>query len=382
MRAILAFSGDPITFGHFDVVSRAARTYDEVVVAIGENPDKSGNYLFSFPERLKLANKCLNSFDNVSCITFKGLLGEYAYRNGFDVIVRGVRNNTDLEAELVQFSVNETLHPSVDTVFFPTRRHLSHISSGVVKAIVAEGGDVSKYCQLCVKEELEKRILNKFTVGIAGGIAAGKSYVAKKMVSELNKYVKASYISLDSIGHYVLESSNGEVYQRTRDKITEIFGQSILKPNGAIDRKKLGKVVFSSPNSLGKLDKIMHEPMMARLYEETRELSNGIIVIEGAILVEAEWTNLVNNNVILVNSLEKIRLKRLIKRANITEREALSKIRRQITAGQRKRRLQHQIKNQGWGRLWDINNTGKELDLTKIAKQIIDIANPNNGSVV
>ena len=78
MRAIYAFSGDPITCGHIDVVRRAATTYDEVTVAIGENPSKQGQYLFSLEERLCMAEKCLEQFPNVSCLSFIGLLGEYA----------------------------------------------------------------------------------------------------------------------------------------------------------------------------------------------------------------------------------------------------------------------------------------------------------------
>ena len=278
MKAIYAFSGDPITHGHMDIVQRASNTYDEVIVAIGDNPSKSGNYLFSISERLELAQKCLGHFENVTCLSFSGLLGEYTYRHGFDVIIRGVRNNSDLEGELVQFAVNETLHPSVDTVFFPARRQLSHISSGIVKAIVEEGGDVSDYCPLCVKEELERRILGRFTVGIAGGIAVGKTYIAKEFLKRLEKRITTSYISLDEIGHQILESSEGEIYEKTRTKIAERFGSQIVDKSGSINRRRLGKIAFSDPESLVDLNRIMHEPMLARLYEQTRETTSSAII--------------------------------------------------------------------------------------------------------
>ena len=116
MRAIYAFSGDPITYGHIDIAQRAARTYSEVVVAIGENPQKVGDYLFTSDERLALSQQCFDGLDNVTCVRFTGLLAEYAYRNDFDFIVRGVRNNSDLEGEMVQFAVNDILHDGVDTV--------------------------------------------------------------------------------------------------------------------------------------------------------------------------------------------------------------------------------------------------------------------------
>ncbi len=380
MRAIYAFSGDPITNGHIDVVRRAARTYDEVVVAIGENPHKQGQYLFSTAERLRLAANSLSRFKNVTCVSFGGLLGEYAYRNSFDVIIKGVRNNTDLEGELVQFAVNETLHPAVDTVFFPTRSSLSHISSGVVKAIVAEGGDVSKYCPLMVKEELEKKILGKFIIGVAGGIAAGKTHVAKKLVTRLGHDLTASYVSLDSIGHHVLERSDSIIYQKTRERIAGIFGSQILRKNGSIDRRALGKIVFNDPAALALLDDIMHEPMMARLYEETRTLPVGVVIIEGAILIEANWTNLVNNNVLLVNATNAIRLQRLTRRAGISKDEALVKIDRQISQKRRESIMKERISEHGWGRFWKLTNNGRDVSLEAIAKEIVGIYVNHSGA--
>ena len=374
MRAIYAFSGDPITFGHYDIVQRAAKTYDNVVVAIGENPQKTGNYLFSLKERLALAKQCLHPLKNVTSLAFSGLLGEYAYRNGFDVIIRGVRNNSDLEGELVQFAVNKTLHPSVDTIFFPSRPELSHVSSGVVKAIVAEGGDVSKYCPLCIKEALEKKILNKFTVGIAGSIASGKTYIAKRLVSDLRKKSTASYVSLDAIGHYILENSQSLIYKNTRKRIARQFGQNVMRSNGSIDRKILGKIVFTSPAALSELNKIMHEPMMARFYEETRELPGGIIVVEGAILVEAKWTNLVNNNVILIDAPEDLRLSRLSARSDIPADEAIAKIRRQISAEERKSLITNRINEHNWGRLWEIGGEESLPNTTDIVKEIIKLS--------
>lgn len=374
MKAIYAFSGDPITLGHIDVVRRAARTYDHVLVAIGENPNKRGNYLLSVAERLELAKTCLREFANVSCAAFEGLLGEYAYRHGFDVIIRGVRNNSDLEGELVQFAVNETIHPSVDTVFFPTRRHLSHISSGVVKAIVAEGGDVSAYCPLCVKETVEMKILGKFTVGVAGGIAAGKTLIAKKLVAKLNRSITASYVSLDDIGHQVLADQGSPIYHNTRRQIANEFGQNLLLADGAIDRKALGKIVFSDRAALAKLNSIMHEPMMTCLYQQTRELPIGVIVIEGAILVEAKWTNLVNNNVIIVDADESIRLRRLLDRQGIEEHEALTKIHRQITNDRRRAIMEKRIGKHNWGRIWYIDNNDVEPDVSVIVREIADLA--------
>ena len=243
LRAIYAFSGDPITFGHIDIVKRAARTYPHVLVAIGINPSKANRYTFDDEERLAMAELCFEDLPNVECKIFQGLLGEYAYRHGYDVIIRGIRNNSDLESELVLYKVNETLHPELDTVFFPTKPELSHISSSVVKALIRESGDVSKYCHLGVKEALERRLLKKSLIGLSGGIACGKTYLAKKLINLLNEEIQATYISLDEIGHYVLSDHSHRLYRRTRDLIVKTFGDEVANLDGTINRKALGAIV-------------------------------------------------------------------------------------------------------------------------------------------
>jgi pantetheine-phosphate adenylyltransferase len=373
MRAIYAFSGDPITYGHIDIAQRAARTYSEVVVAIGENPQKVGNYLFTSDERLALAQQCFDGLDNVNCIRFTGLLAEYAYRNDFDFIVRGVRNNSDLEGEMVQFAVNDSLHAGVDTVFYPTRPELSHISSSVVKAIVAEGGDVSNYCPLHVKEALERRIRGTFTVGIAGGIAAGKTYVAQQLIEQLQKQVTATYISLDEVGHYVLSDADGAIYRKTRDRIAAAFGQHLVLEGSAIDRRALGQIVFANPTALTQLNQIMREPMLTRLYEETQTSPRGIVVLEGAILVEAQWTKLVNNNIILVDASEAVRLERLMNRSQIEMDEARPKIERQVNSDERRTMMEQHLANDRWGRLWHLNTDDGNPDIAALCNDILAI---------
>jgi pantetheine-phosphate adenylyltransferase len=374
MRALYAFSGDPITYGHIDIVERAARTYREVVVGIGENPQKTGKYLFTTAERLALARECLAHLPNVTVTIFGGLLGEYAFRHGFDVIVRGVRNNSDFEGELVLYSVVESLHHQVDMAFFPARRSLSHISSGVVKAIVSEGGDVSKYCPLRVKEELEKRLLGRFSVAVAGGVAAGKTYVARELVARLSQRLTASYVSLDNVGHYILGPSPEPIYQATRQRIAERFGAQVMLTDGTIDRRILGRIVFGSHLALDDLNELMREPMLARLYEETCRLPHGVIVLEGAIFVEAGWTNLVNNNVILVDAPEAIRQQRLMARSGIDADEARTKIERQITPARRKELMQRRIREQRWGRLWEIDDSGNGLSLEALTDELVQLA--------
>ena len=371
MRAIYAFSGDPITFGHIDIVKRAARTYSELVVAIGENPAKQGKYLFDAEERLKMVQYALRDTPNISCKIMRGLLAEYAYRHGFEVIVRGVRNNSDLEGELAFFAINQTLHPSTDTVFLPTKPELSHISSSVVKAIVTEGGDASQCCPLYVKEALERRLLDKMFIGVAGGIASGKSTFANQLVTVLGKEATTTYVSLDQIGHYVLSSTPKELYRKTRQQVCQAFGDELRQSDDSIDRRALGKIVFHDERALSELNQIMREPMLARLYEEALATPSGIIILEGAILVEGNWSRLVNNNVILLDASPETRLKRLVDRDGVTQEEARAKIDRQIGSRDRKTMLDRNIRKYGWGKCWELQNDSDEIYFADLAEEIL-----------
>lgn len=355
MKAIYAFSGDPITYGHVDIVERAARTYEQVVVGIGENPRKSGRYTFSRDQRLAMARRALKHLPNVSCEVFGGLLAEYAYRHGIDVIVRGVRNGSDLESELVQFAVNESLHPTLDTVFLPTRHTLAHISSSVVKAIVVEGGDVSSYCPMPVKEALERRLLGRYAVGIAGGIASGKSHLSQELADALNQSGHpATLVNLDQIGHDVLGVSTYPAYAKTRQRIADVFGGELLLPDGSIDRRALGRIVFADAVALETLNGLMRDPMLARLYQKTRS-ATGILLIEGAILVEGGWSRLVNHNVILVDAPDPLRIARLCERDGVDESEARQKIDRQLSPQERLKLLRSHIDSADWGHIWEVS---------------------------
>ena len=372
MRAIYAFSGDPITFGHIDIVERAAKTYEHLVVAIGQNPNKAGRYLFSVEERLSMISQCFKHLNNVKVEKFQGLLAEYAYRHRFDVIVRGVRNNTDLESELILFSVNKSLQKNIDTVFFPTNPEMGHISSSVVKAIVTEGGDVSKYCPLLVKENLERKILGKYYVGIAGGIAAGKTHFSKEILNAIQAKTDATYISLDAVGHHVLSNSSREIYKATRQKVIDTFGPDLENEDGSINRRKLGAIVFNEKRHLETLNQLMRSPMLARLYEENLDTPGGIILLEGAILIESEWTDLINNNVIIVDAPEEIRMQRLMTRTKCNEEQALQKIRRQISSKKRLSIMKNIIKTKKHGQIWDINNDGSSVNYDALSDQIIE----------
>jgi pantetheine-phosphate adenylyltransferase len=145
--AVYPGSFDPITNGHLDVIGRAARVFDRVVVAVLENPRKQP--LLSAEDRVAVIRDALTasgvgSGDRIVVDTFDGLTVDFCHRIGASIIVRGLRTISDFETELQLAHNNRRLAPDVDTVFFVTAVEHGYVSSSLVKEIAAFGGDVSE----------------------------------------------------------------------------------------------------------------------------------------------------------------------------------------------------------------------------------------------
>ena len=131
---------DPITLGHEDLVRRAVRLFDKVVVAIAANPGKEP--MFSLEERVDLAKTVLSNFDNVEICGYDGLTVEYAKANDLQVIVRGLRAISDFEYEFQLANMNRHLTDEVETAFLTPTETYTYISSSLVREIASMGGDI------------------------------------------------------------------------------------------------------------------------------------------------------------------------------------------------------------------------------------------------
>ena len=150
-RAVCPGSFDPVTNGHVDVIQRAARLYDELVVAVLVNPNKAG--LFPVEERMDLLRDAVADLPNVVIDSFQGLLVDYCRDNDIPVIVKGLRAVSDFEYELQMAQMNREL-AGVETLFVPTAPQVGHLSSSLVKQIATFGGDVSSLVPKAVHERL------------------------------------------------------------------------------------------------------------------------------------------------------------------------------------------------------------------------------------
>jgi len=156
VTAIYPGTFDPVTHGHTDLVGRAARVFDRVIVAIAESPQKAP--LFSLEERIAMARSDLADLDNVEVVGFDNLLIEFARDCGANVLVRGLRAVSDFEYEFQLASMNRHLNESIETLFMTPDENFSFISSSLVKEIARLGGDVSSFVSPEVEQALREAL--------------------------------------------------------------------------------------------------------------------------------------------------------------------------------------------------------------------------------
>ena len=140
--ALYPGSFDPITNGHLDVIERAARLFDHVLVAVADNNAK--NALFSTEDRVSLIRQSVSALPNVKVTSFKGLLVDFAAASGARVVVRGLRAVTDFEYEFQMALMNKTLRPDLETIFLASREVFTYVSSRVIREVARLGGDVTR----------------------------------------------------------------------------------------------------------------------------------------------------------------------------------------------------------------------------------------------
>lgn len=156
--AIVSGTFDPITVGHLDVIVRASKLFDQVVVAVSSNSEKKG--LFSDEARVAAAKASVEGIENCSVALCEGLLAEFCKRYENPVIVRGARTGGDFDYERSMFVINKEL-ASVDTVIFPCESGMDHISSTYVRELIKYGKDISNVVPLGAKAVIEDYFSNE-----------------------------------------------------------------------------------------------------------------------------------------------------------------------------------------------------------------------------
>jgi pantetheine-phosphate adenylyltransferase len=155
-RAIYPGSFDPVTNGHLDVIERARKLFDEVVVAVAHNDQKQP--FFTLEERLAFLGQVTASFADVRVAPLDGLLVEFAVRQNAHAVVRGLRAVSDFEFEFQMALMNRKLEATVETIFLMPKEEYTYLSSRIVKEIARLGGNVGKFVPLCVVDSFARKL--------------------------------------------------------------------------------------------------------------------------------------------------------------------------------------------------------------------------------
>ncbi len=156
VNAVYPGTFDPITNGHIDMVVRATKMFEKVIVAVADSTGKQP--LFTLDERVKLASRVLSELPGVEVIGFNTLLVDFARKHNASVILRGLRAVSDYEYEFQLAGMNRNLAPDIETVFLTTAENYAFLSSSLVKEVARLGGDVSRFLPQQVIAEIKKKL--------------------------------------------------------------------------------------------------------------------------------------------------------------------------------------------------------------------------------
>ena len=159
IKAVYPGSFDPVTFGHLDIITRASKVVDELIIGVLINQKKTP--LFTMDERLHLLQEATKEFPNVTVKAFEGLTVEFAKENNARLIIRGLRAVTDFEYEMQLAQINHSVDQEIDTMFFTTSLEYAFLSSTLVKEFAYYGSDTTQYVPEVVAKALKEKFPEK-----------------------------------------------------------------------------------------------------------------------------------------------------------------------------------------------------------------------------
>ena len=157
--AVYPGSFDPVTNGHIDVIERALRIFDRIIVAVGDNPGKKP--AFATEERIEMLKESTKHLKNIEIDSFSGLLLDYMDRKKSYIIIRGLRAVSDFEFEFQRALLNRVVNNEIDTVFIMTKEHYVYLNSSIVKEMAMFGGKLNGLVPEIVEKKLREKFLKK-----------------------------------------------------------------------------------------------------------------------------------------------------------------------------------------------------------------------------
>ena len=369
--AIYPLSADPITNGHLDIIYRATKIFDEVIVAIGNNFSKK--YLFDIKDRENITRKVLKSYSfskNLEILSFDCLLTDLAYQKRINFIVRGFRNSNDYLHELNLYQ--NYLSQNSNLEFINLFSSKEFISSTAVKEIANLNGEIHTQVPILVKQNLEKKLHKQKFIAVTGEFGSGKSTLIQKIIKQ-NPDKKIDWIDFDKLGHLILKNPNlkEEIIQKLDLKwnLKEFLEKSSKSSNQkkteqkqeyleTFFRQKLAAEVFTDLTNLKKLTSHLLPLILIEFRKQVKQKS-GLILLEIPLLAEQNLEYLASNQIILVKNDSNNRIQNL-KKIGYTDLEIEQRLNSQLKYEKKRFEIQKQIKTDNFGKLVEINLTDLE----------------------
>lgn len=330
---IYAGSFDCFHNGHANIVKRALKAFDLVLILVANNPKKK--YTLDIKQRIGIINKHIEQIQSplhshskirVEVLPDTTLVSDYAREAGIESILKGIRNIQDTEYEKMLHEITVSQENGIDTFVLFSDPNDQKISSSAIKELIKYNADVRGYIPLYTKQQMEITQNKQYILGVTGGIGCGKSTITD-LFGKIKNFNNTPVINvdMDTISHRLTYSTDYDKNQEVvelRNKVRELLGVNVVSSGQHIHdtllRDKLREKVFSDASFRTVLNNL-YKPVMIREIRKQISGRQGLIIINGALLIDLDMQYLCNNNVIIVTAPPHEVCERLSKRGHTLE---------------------------------------------------------------
>ncbi len=362
-RGLFPLSADPITYGHLNIIARAARECDELIVMISSSDTKKPT--FTLAERAAMTKRAVEHdlLTNVRVLWSADIVGSLYLELGCDALFRGVRSDKDRRDEEELLGAYYALWPFMHghIVLLEAHEDLRHVSSTVARIWAARCLPLESIVPLHVKQALEERVVGQYKIGITGGIATGKSWLSTSLAdAAAARGIAVHSIQIDEMIRraYDATTMGGETL---RAAISAVLGPAAI--NGkTVDRRYIAERIFDPAfgeqrraDYLALTMPYVKLEYQRALHDRSGTPRSGLIIVEWSQFAEMHMNAWVNNNIVVVSADPRDHTafieKRGITAARLANNQAL-----QWPASKVTRELQNRVIEAGSGRVWEFRN--------------------------
>lgn len=373
-HVLYALTGDPVHFGHLNLIDRLSEQYDYVTVTVAINELKDP--LFPIEERINMIKHNIKHLKNVMVVPSEGMLISFADKIGAEAIIKCIRDPKDWEYEKIGVRASQTQDLNhIEFIAYFADKEYEDISSSTSKGVLFHQGFIHNLVPMNVKWALERKLKNQHFIGVTGGIGSGKNYISNKLAEEarrVNVFTGGVHIiDFDQMVHDIYNKLEDQRYRKMRFEMGRKFSSDIyhliagcFDQNYFIVRERLAEKIEQNFELLTDLEAIIYKPLM-ELYKEKVFNLQGLIILNCPTMLETGLNFLCNNNVVLVKCDDDIRKQRLIDRG-VGEQRINMLMNNQFSYEQMKIVLEFDIKEDNFGKIYEIDNSGNNPQIKNL----------------